>query len=62
LIEVKNADVAKVPKNWVKVSGTKVVSRFHSPEIIKFIQEREQQKESLAMECDKAFKAFLKCS
>jgi len=52
--------VAKVPKNWVKVSGTKLVSRFHSPQILRLIQEREQQKESLGIECDKAYTSFLK--
>ena len=57
---MKNADVAKIPKNWIKVSGTKSVSRFHSPQIVKLLQEREQQKESLAMECDKAYAEFLR--
>ena len=62
LIEVRNADVAKVPKNWIKVSGTKAVSRFHSPQIVKLIQEREQRKESLGIECDRAYSAFLRYS
>jgi DNA mismatch repair protein MSH3 len=60
MIEIRNADVAKVPKNWIKVSGTKAVARFHSPQIVKFIQEREQQKESLGIECDRAYTAFLR--
>jgi DNA mismatch repair protein MSH3 len=60
LVEVRNADVAKVPKNWVKVSGTKAVSRFHSPQIVKLVQEREQRKESLGIECDRAYASFLK--
>lgn len=59
MIEVRNADVAKVPKNWIKISGTKAVSRFHSPQIVKLIQEREQRKESLGIECDRAYNAFL---
>lgn len=49
-----------MPKNWIKVSGTKAVSRFHSPQIVKFIQEREQQKESLGIECDRAYAEFLR--
>ena len=57
---MRNADTAKVPKNWIKVSGTKAVSRFHSPQIVKFIQEREQQKESLGIECDRAYSGFLR--
>jgi DNA mismatch repair protein MSH3 len=60
MIEVRNADVAKIPKNWIKVSGTKAVSRFHSPQIVKLIQEREQRKESLGIECDRAYTAFLR--
>ena len=60
LVELRNTDVARVPKNWVKMSGTKTVSRFHSPQITKFLQEREQQKESLAVECDRAYSAFLR--
>lgn len=60
MIEVRNSEVAKVPKNWIKVSGTKAVSRFHSPQIVKLIQEREQQKESLGIECDRAYAAFLR--
>src|SRR5277367_823017 len=60
MIEVKNADAPKAPKNWIKVSGTKAVSRFHSPQIVKFIQEREQQKESLGIECDRAYSEFLR--
>ena len=57
---MRNANVANVPKNWIKVSGTKVVSRFHSPQIVKLIQEREQRKESLGIECDRAYSAFLR--
>ena len=49
MIEVRNADVAKVPKNWIKISGTKAVSRFHSPQIVKLIQEREQRKNLLEL-------------
>jgi len=60
LVELRNTDVARVPKNWVKMSGTKTVSRFHSPQITKFLQEREQQKESLAVECDRAYTSFLR--
>ena len=60
MVEVRNADVARVPKNWVKMSGTKAVSRFHSPQITKLLQEREQQKESLGVECDRAYRNFLR--
>ena len=35
------------------------MSRFHTPAVIKLIAERDQLKESLAAECDKAFAHFL---
>jgi DNA mismatch repair protein MSH3 len=61
LIEVENTKTAlsKVPASWVKISSTKKQSRFHSPEVIKLLRERDQNKESLAAACDEAFKAFL---
>lgn len=43
----------------IKVSGTKYVSRFHTPTIIKLVAERDQRKELLAIECDKAYTDFL---
>jgi DNA mismatch repair protein MSH3 len=61
LIEVANSStlIKKVPASWIKVSGTKTNSRFHTPEIVKFIRERDQQKEALAAACDHAFKDLL---
>ncbi|KAK6370366.1 Mismatch repair protein msh3 [Lithohypha guttulata] len=61
LVEVENASAAikKVPASWIKVSGTKKVSRFHPPEVVKLVRERDQHKESLAAACDTAFEALL---
>ncbi|KAG0006436.1 Mismatch repair protein msh3 [Modicella reniformis] len=58
LIEIKNKDVAKVPKPWVKISGTKQVSRFHTPDAIQLIQSKAQHQERLILACDRAFAAF----
>ncbi|KAF9950908.1 Mismatch repair protein msh3 [Mortierella alpina] len=58
LVEVKNKDVAKVPKAWVKISGTKQVSRFHTPEAIQLLQSKAQNQERLVLACDRAFTAF----
>ncbi|KAG0369047.1 muts domain V-domain-containing protein [Gamsiella multidivaricata] len=58
LIEVKNKDVAKIPKSWVKISGTKQVSRFHTPEALQLIQAKAQHQERLVLACDRAFAAF----
>ncbi|KAF8925360.1 Mismatch repair protein msh3, partial [Dissophora ornata] len=58
LIEVKNKDVAKIPKSWIKISGTKQVSRFHTPEAIQLIQAKAQHQERLVLACDQAFASF----
>jgi len=55
LIEVENTRLNHVPASWIKISGTKKVSRFHTPEIIKLIRERDQQREGLANACDAAY-------
>ncbi|KAH7417418.1 DNA mismatch repair protein msh3 [Cadophora sp. MPI-SDFR-AT-0126] len=59
LIEVQNQDLKRVPASWSKISGTKKVSRFHTPEVIRLISERDQHKESLSAACDVAFKTLL---
>ena len=61
LIEVDNssATVKKIPASWAKISGTKKVSRFHAPEVVKLIKERDQHKESLAAACDTAYRDLL---
>jgi DNA mismatch repair protein MSH3 len=61
LIEVQNdkMSLAKVPASWTKISGTKKVSRFQTPEVVKMIRERDQHKEALASACDTAYEAFL---
>ncbi|KAI9924082.1 hypothetical protein ASPWEDRAFT_170381 [Aspergillus wentii DTO 134E9] len=61
LIEVENssATLKRVPASWVKVSGTKKLSRFHTPEVIQLLRQRDQHKEALAAACDKAFTALL---
>ncbi|KAG5983781.1 Mismatch repair protein msh3 [Claviceps digitariae] len=59
LIEVPNSDVKNVPASWSKISGTKKVSRFHTPEVVGMITERDQHREALAAACDSAFKDLL---
>ncbi|KAI5304127.1 Mismatch repair protein msh3 [Ascosphaera pollenicola] len=61
LIEVENSPYnnKKVPASWRKISGTKKVSRFHTPEVVRYLRERDQRKEALAAACDKAYFAFL---
>ncbi|ODA82959.1 hypothetical protein RJ55_01468 [Drechmeria coniospora] len=59
LIEVPNTEVKHVPASWSKISGTKKLSRFHTPEVIRLISERDQHREALAAACDKAFQDLL---
>ncbi|GLA06377.1 mismatch repair protein msh3 [Aspergillus niger] len=61
LIEVENssASIKRVPASWVKVSGTKKVSRFHTPEVVQLMRQRDQHKEALAAACDQAFISLL---
>ncbi|TQS39391.1 hypothetical protein Golomagni_00084 [Golovinomyces magnicellulatus] len=60
LFEVFNSDLKHVPASWIKISGTKKISRFHSPEVICMLRERDQHKESLSAACDTAFSHFLR--
>jgi DNA mismatch repair protein MSH3 len=59
LIEVPNNEIKIVPASWSKISGTKKVSRFHTPEVLRLTMERDQSREALAAACEKAFKDFL---
>lgn len=59
LIEVSNSDLKNVPASWAKISGTKKLSRFHTPEVVRLMAERDQHKEALAAACDAAFSALL---
>jgi DNA mismatch repair protein MSH3 len=59
LIEVSNTDLKKVPASWTKISGTKKLSRFHTPDVVRLLRERDQHKESLSAACDVAFTNLL---
>lgn len=59
LIEVGNDQLKNVPASWAKISGTKKVSRFHTPEVVRLIRERDQHKEALAAACDFSFASLL---
>ena len=59
LIEVENTQLKNIPASWAKISGTKKFSRFHTPEVVRLIRERDQHKEALAASCDVAFAGLL---
>jgi len=60
LIEIRKTDTKIVPANWMRVSGTKSVTRYHTPEVKKKLEELAQHKEQLVIEADKAWTSFLK--
>ncbi|PHH67236.1 hypothetical protein CDD81_3005 [Ophiocordyceps australis] len=59
LIEVANGDAKAVPASWIKISGTRKLSRFHTPDVVSLMAERDQHREALAAACDSAFAALL---
>jgi DNA mismatch repair protein MSH3 len=59
LIQLDNTQLKNVPASWAKISGTKKVSRYHPPEIVQLLRERDQHKEALANACDAAFTDLL---
>ena len=59
LIELDNAQLKNLPASWAKISGTKKVSRYHTPEVVKLTRERSEHKEALANACDAAFTDLL---
>lgn len=42
-----------------KIYSTKNVLRFHTPEIVRLLEERERHKETRVAEAEKAYKSFL---
>ncbi|CAE6432319.1 unnamed protein product [Rhizoctonia solani] len=59
LIEVRNGDTKKVPVSWQRISSTKVVTRFHTPQVKAKLHKREVFKETVTAESNKAFNHFL---
>ena len=59
LIELDNTQLKNVPASWIKISGTKKNSRYHPPEVVRYLRERDQHKEALANACDAAFSDLL---
>ncbi|XP_031951796.1 DNA mismatch repair protein Msh3 isoform X2 [Corvus moneduloides] len=59
LIEVKNSHKSSVPSDWVMVSSTKAVSRFHSPFITENYRLLNQLREQLVLGCSAEWLRFL---
>ncbi|XP_073321644.1 DNA mismatch repair protein Msh3 isoform X2 [Pagrus major] len=59
LIEVKNSLSSTVPTDWVKISSTKAVSRYHSPFLVEHYKKLLQLREQLLLDCQREWTNFL---
>uniref|UniRef100_A0A7N9AQC6 DNA mismatch repair protein MSH3 n=1 Tax=Mastacembelus armatus TaxID=205130 RepID=A0A7N9AQC6_9TELE len=59
LIEVKNLLSSTVPPDWVKISCTKAVSRYHSPFLVERYKKLLQLREQLLLDCQREWTNFL---
>uniref|UniRef100_A0A674P0D5 MutS homolog 3 (E. coli) n=1 Tax=Takifugu rubripes TaxID=31033 RepID=A0A674P0D5_TAKRU len=59
LIEVKNSLSSSVPPEWVKVSSTKAVSRYHTPFLVERYRKLLQLREQLLLDCQSEWIHFL---
>ncbi|SCU92776.1 LAFA_0F12794g1_1 [Lachancea sp. 'fantastica'] len=60
LIEVRNTQLAGLPKDWIKVNSTKTLSRFRTPETSKLVEQLEYHKNVLTIICEEHFKKFVR--
>lgn len=59
LVEVRNTRLKTVPKDWLKINGTKSVSRYRPPEVKKLYKKLLFNKECLREKCETLFKDFV---
>ncbi|XP_068422970.1 DNA mismatch repair protein Msh3 [Clinocottus analis] len=59
LIEVKNSLSSTVPPDWVKISSTKAVGRYHSPFLAQRYKKLLQLREQLLLDCQREWTNFL---
>ncbi|KAF4608344.1 Mismatch repair protein msh3 [Pleurotus pulmonarius] len=60
LVELKKADNVPVPDDWIFVSGTKLVKRYHTPQAKQLLRNRAQFTEAIQREAHRAYISFLK--
>ncbi|XP_061477653.1 DNA mismatch repair protein Msh3 isoform X1 [Rhineura floridana] len=58
-IEVKHSLISSIPLDWIKVSSTKAVSRFHTPFIVENYRRLNQLREQLVLDCKAEWLRFL---
>ncbi|XP_070689505.1 DNA mismatch repair protein Msh3 [Pempheris klunzingeri] len=59
LIEVRNSLSSTVPPDWVKISSTKAVSRYHTPFLVDRYKRLLQLREQLLLDCQREWTNFL---
>ncbi|AOA60974.1 DNA mismatch repair protein [Komagataella phaffii CBS 7435] len=59
LIEVRNSTVKSLPKNWIKINGTKTVSRFRTPETTKLYKQLQYLEDLVVIANESCFSSFL---
>ncbi|KAH9929644.1 muts domain V-domain-containing protein [Amylocystis lapponica] len=59
IVEVFKNENRVIPDNWQRISSTKKVERYRTPEVLKLLTQRAQYKEALAAQANKAYLAFL---
>ncbi|QLL31129.1 hypothetical protein HG536_0A09460 [Torulaspora globosa] len=59
LIEVRNTQVKGLPADWIKVNCTKMISRFHTPNIIRLMEKLQYHKDLLLRDAENEYKSFL---
>ncbi|XP_035494882.2 DNA mismatch repair protein Msh3 [Scophthalmus maximus] len=59
LIEVKNSQASTVPPDWVKISSTKAVGRYHSAFLVERYKTLQQLRGQLLLDCQREWIHFL---
>ncbi|CCM03684.1 uncharacterized protein FIBRA_05828 [Fibroporia radiculosa] len=59
LVEIRKDENREIPVTWFLVSSTKIMRRYHTPEVKKKLEHRARLKEALNMEANKAYLSFL---
>lgn len=58
LVEMRLGDARKAPADWIRVSSTKAVVRFHTPTLVQLTKQRDRHREELSATAKTAFRHF----
>lgn len=60
LIEVVKDTRLPIPPQWLRISSTKKVLRYRSPQVMQMMKERAQLQETLDVQAEEAYRAFIR--